>query len=314
MPRHGGRRRAAGGTGDRRVNAPTPADKAILTCALTGVLTDPQQHPVPVTPAQMAAEARDAFNAGASVMHVHLRAQAPDRGHLPSWEPDVAAAVCSAIRSACPGVIINLSTGVIGPDISGPVACLRRVRPEAAACNAGTLNYLKLKADGSWAWPPMVFDNPVAKVQAFLAVMDELHVHPEFECFDVGIVRSVGMYLRAGLFTGVPELNFVMGVASGMPCDAELLALLPKYLPPGAVWQSTLIGRAEVWPVHQKTAELGGMLRSGLEDTFYLPDGCKAGGNGALIEALAQCARRAGRAVASPAEARAMLGLAPAAP
>ena len=117
------------------------------------------------------------------------------------------------------------------------------------------------------------------------------------------------MYLKAGLFNGVPELNFVMGVASGMPCDADLLALLPRYAPPGAVWQTTLIGRAEIWPVHQKTAELGGMLRTGLEDTFYLPGGERAGGNGVLIEALAACARDAGREIASPAEARARLGL-----
>ena len=284
-------------------------DKAILTCALTGVLTNPQQHPVPVTPAQMAAEARDAFNAGASIMHVHLRRQEPGRGHLPSWEPDVAAAVVDAIRAACPGVIINLTTGVVGKDISGPIACLRRVQPEAAACNAGSLNSLKLKEDGSWAWPPMVFDNPVDKVKAMLDVMNELHIHPEFECFDIGIVRSVGMYLKNGMFNGVPELNFVMGVASGMPCDADLLALLPRWLPPGAVWQSTLIGRAEIWPVHQRTAELGGMLRSGLEDSFYLPGGERASGNGVMIEALAQCARNSGRGVATPAEARALLGL-----
>ena len=222
----------------------------------------------------MAAEARDAFNAGASIMHVHLRNQEPGHGHLPSWDPDVAETVVDAIRAACPGVVINLSTGVLGKDISGPLACLRRVKPEAAACNAGTLNYLKIRDNGEWAWPPMVFDNPVAKVQQFLDVMNELHIHPEFECFDVGIVRSVAMYLKAGLFSGVPELNFVMGVASGMPCDADLLALLPRYAPPGAVWQATLIGRGEIWPVHQKVAELGGMLRSGLEDTFYLPDGC----------------------------------------
>ena len=284
-------------------------DKAILTCALTGVLTDPRQHPVPVTPEQMASEARSAFNAGASIMHVHLRSQEPGFGHLPSWDPDVAAAVCDAIRTACPGVIINLTTGVIGRDISGPAACIRRVKPEIAACNAGTLNYLKIKADGQWAWPPMVFDNPVSKVQQFLAVMQESGTHPEFECFDVGILRSVGMYAQAGLISGVPEVNLVMGVASGMPCDADLLALLPRWMPAGAVWQTTLIGRAEIWPVHQKTAELGGMLRTGLEDTFYLPGGERAAGNGALIEALAACARRAGRDVASPAEARAMLGL-----
>lgn len=289
------------------------SEKAILTCALTGVLTNPNQHPVPVTPGQMASEARDAFNAGASVMHVHLRMQEPGLGHLPSWDPKVAETIIGAIREACPGVIINLTTGVIGADISGPAACIRRVRPEIAACNAGSLNYLKLKEDGHWAWPPMVFDNPVAKVQQFLDVMEECGVHPEFECFDVGIVRSVGMYVRNGMFKksmGRPEYNFVMGVASGMPCDADLLALLPRYLCEDAVWQTTLIGRQEIWPVHQRTAELGGMLRTGLEDTFYLPDGSRASGNGPLIEALAACAAKAGRAVASPAEARALLGLA----
>ena len=287
-------------------------DDAILTCALTGVLTDPAQHPVPVTAAQMAAEARDAFNAGASIMHVHIRRQEEGQGHLPSWDPEVAAQVCDAIRAACPGVIINLTTGVIGKDISGPVACIERVKPEIAACNAGSLNYLKLRSDGRWAWPPMVFDNPVAKVQQFLDAMEAAGSHPEFECFDVGIVRSVGMYLKSGMFKasmGTPEYNLVMGVASGMPCDADLLELLPRWIAPGAVWQATLIGREEIWPVHQKTAELGGMLRTGLEDSFYLPDGSRASGNGVMIEALAKCAERAGRPIATPAQTRAMLGL-----
>jgi len=78
---------------------------------------------------------------------------------------------------------------------------------------------------------------------------------------------------------------------------------------PDSVWQATLIGRAEIWPVHQRAAELGGMLRTGLEDTFYLPDGSRARGNGDLVSALAACAQRAGRTVASPAEARSLLGL-----
>jgi uncharacterized protein (DUF849 family) len=156
----------------------------------------------------------------------------------------------------------------------------------------------------------MVFDNPVAKVQQMLDAMKDTGTHPEFECFDVGIVRSVGMYLKAGMFGGVPELNFVMGVASGMPCDADLLALLPRYAPPGSVWQTTLIGRGEIWSVHRRTAELGGMLRTGLEDTFYLPGDERAAGNGVLIEALAKIAREAGREPANPAQARVLLGLA----
>ena len=283
-------------------------DKAILTCALTGVLTDPAQHPVPVTAAEMAAAAREAFNAGASIMHVHLRRQEPGMGRFPSWDPQVAAEIDSAIRAACPGVIINLTTGVVGPDISGPAACIRAVRPEIAACNAGSLNYLKIKDNGQWAWPPMLFDNQVDKVQAMLDVMNEVGTHPEFECFDVGIVRSVAMYKKAGMAAHL-EYNFVMGVASGMPVDAELLKLLVKYREPGSIWQTTLIGREEIWAVHQATAELGGMLRSGVEDTFYLPGGERTTGNGPLIAALAQCARRAGRKVATPQEARAMLGL-----
>jgi len=287
-------------------------EKAILTCALTGVLTNPKQHPVPVTPAEMATEARDAFNAGASIMHVHVRNQEEGMGHMPSWDPEVMASVVDAIRDACPGVIINLTTGVVGKDISGPLACIRRVKPEIAACNAGSLNYLKIKEDGQWAWPPMVFDNPVSKVQQFLDVMQECGTHPEFECFDVGIVRAVGMFIKNGMLKpdmGRPEYNLVMGVASGMPCDANLLALLPQWMAPNSVWQATLIGRQEIWPVHQKTADLGGMLRTGLEDTFYLPNGDRASGNGALIAELAQCAANAGRSIASPQEARELLGL-----
>ena len=285
--------------------------KAVVTCALTGVLTNPAQHPVPVTVEQMAASAKEAFDAGASVMHVHFRRQEEGLGHLPSWDPDVAAAVVDAIRAACPGVIINLSTGVVGDDISGPVACIERVKPEIAACNAGTLNYLKVRRNGQWAWPPMVFDNPVDKVARYLEVMGRTGSKPEFECFDVGILRSVSMYQAAGMLPDDrdPEVNFVMGVASGMPADPDLLPLLVKYKPERGPWQVTAIGRQEIWPLHRRTAELGGHLRTGVEDTFYLPSGERCRGNGDLIEALVTVAREAGRTIATPAEARELLSL-----
>ena len=228
-------------------------------------------------------------------------------GHFPSWDPELAAAASDAIREACPGIIINQTTGVMDDDVSGPVACLHRIKPEIAACNAGSLNYLKLKRDNTWAWPPMVFLNSVDKVQKMLDAMAETHTTAEMECFDVGIVRSVGLYLKAGMATEM-HYNFVMGVASGMPCDPELLELLMKYKSGDAHWQATLIGRQEIWETHQRAAELGGMLRTGVEDTFYLPNGDKTTGNGQLIEALAQCARNAGREVASPTETREMLG------
>jgi 3-keto-5-aminohexanoate cleavage enzyme len=280
-------------------------EKAVLTCALTGVLTDPRQHAVPVTPEQCATSAREAYDAGASIIHIHYRRQEPGKGHLPSWDPEVACAIVEAIRAACPGILINSTTGIVGADISGPLDVLRAVRPEIAACNAGTLNYLKIRANGEWAWPPMMFDNPPSKIQTFLDVMKQTNTLAEMECFDTGIVRSVAMYVANGMTTRA-HYNIVMGVASGMPVDARLLEILMSYIQPGARWQTTLIGREEIWPVHQRAAELGGMLRTGLEDTFYLPDGSRASGNGALIEALAKCARAAGREIASPEEARAM--------
>lgn len=284
------------------------SDKAIVTCALTGVLTNPKQHPVPVTVEEMAAAAREAFDAGAAIMHVHFRDQRPGLGHMPTWDPDVAGEIIDAIRAACPGVIINMSTGVMGPDISGPSACMERIKPEIAACNAGTLNYLRVRSNGQWAWPPMIFDNPVEKVQRFLDVMAKTGAKPEFECFDVGIVRSVGMYGKAGMTDkDHAEYNFVMGVESGMPADPELLPILLRLKPETAPWQVTAIGRAEIWPLHRRTAELGGHLRTGVEDTFYLPDGERCRGNGDLIETLVRYARESGREVASPDEARAIL-------
>ena len=248
-------------------------DKAIVTCAITGVLTDPRNYPAPVTPQEMARESKAAFDEGASVIHVHFRRLEPGQGHLPSWQPEVALEVVAAIREACPGIVINQTTGINGPDISGPVACLRAVRPEVAACNAGSLNYLKTRSDGGWAWPPMLFDNPVEKVGAFIAVMKETESMPEFECFDTGIVRTAASIARLSGYERPPKYNFVMGVESGMPTDPELLPILLKLIVRPSRWSVTAIGRAEIWPLHRRAAELGGDLRTGLEDTIYLPDG-----------------------------------------
>jgi len=285
------------------------SNKVVITCALNGIFTDPTQFNVPVTPEQMAREAKGAYDAGASCMHVHFRQQEVGKGHLPSWDPTLAAEISLAIREACPGVIFNQSTGVVGADIDGPLSCIYAIKPEIAACNAGSLNYLKVKADGSWAWPPIMFDNPVKKVQTFLDMMMETDSVPEFECFDVGIVRCVDMYARAGLFKGKADYNFVMGVESGMPADPDLLPILIRLIRPDSTWQVTAIGRSRVWDLHRRAAELGGQLRTGLEDTFYLPDGSRASSNAHLIGAMAKIALETGREIASPQEAREILGV-----
>lgn len=284
-------------------------NKAVVTCALTGVLTDPKQHQVPVTPEEMAKAAKEAYDAGASIVHCHFRMQEPGMGRLPTWDADVVENICNAIKAAVPDIILNLTTGVIGPDISGPAACLRRVKPEMAALNAGTLNYLKLRANGSWAWPPMVFDNPVDKIKEFADIMYENNVMPECECFDTGILRSVSMFRGAGILRGPIHISLVMGVNSGMPAKPEWLPLLVNEMEPDFMWQTIAIGQEEIWAVHRKTAELGGHLRTGVEDTFYLPSGEKTNSNGKLIEALVKVGREAGREPATPAEARKIYGL-----
>lgn len=285
-------------------------DAAIVTCALTGVLTDPAQHAVPVTPAQMASEAKAAWDAGATVVHLHYRHQGQGMGRLPTWEPEVAAAIVDAIREACPGIVINSSTGVVGPDLSGPMGVLERVRPEVAALNAGSLNYLKVRKGGAWAWPPLLFDNPVDKVEAFVTKMRALGIVPECECFDTGIVRSIRLFKEVGLLHDPVHVSFVMGVESGMPADPRWLPLLVEELPAGTQWQTIGIGRENVWALHRRAAELGGAVRTGLEDTFYLPDGAKATSNGQLVEALVRLVREVGREPATLAETRAAYAIA----
>eukprot|EP01004_Peranema_trichophorum_P006331 NODE_5152_length_1059_cov_26.736111_g4596_i0.p1 GENE.NODE_5152_length_1059_cov_26.736111_g4596_i0~~NODE_5152_length_1059_cov_26.736111_g4596_i0.p1 ORF type:complete len:341 (-),score=54.11 NODE_5152_length_1059_cov_26.736111_g4596_i0:37-1011(-) len=292
--------------------------KAIVTCSLNGVLTDPKKFPeIPVTPEQMADSALEAYNAGATVVHVHFRDQRPGKGHLPCWDPVVALECCDAIRRKAPKLVINLTTGTVGNEgamgggplgpIHGPVSCLDKVRPEMAALNMGSLNYLKATNDGKWAWPPMLFDNTVPKVTSMIEAMRSLNIVPECECFDTGIVRSISLYEKVGLLKAPYQVSLVMGVASGMPAKPNWLPLLVDELPKGCHWQVIAIGRDDVWPLLRKTAELGGNVRTGLEDTLYLPSGQRANSNGKLIESLVNILREVGREPTSPEETKMML-------
>jgi uncharacterized protein (DUF849 family) len=202
-----------------------------------------------------------------------------------------------------------MSTGVMGEDISGPVGCLEAFKPELAACNAGSLNYLKVRKDGNWAWPPALFDNPVEKVKGFLDVMTANKIIPEFECFDTGIVRSVSLYQANKMFEGDAHVSFVMGVQSGMPSNPDLLPILKQELPENAHWQviATGTGREQIWNLHRRCVELGGDVRTGLEDTFYLPNNERAATNGQLVDALVNIVRDVGKEPATTAEAREIL-------
>ena len=158
----------------------------------------------------------------------------------------------------------------------------------------------------------MMFENSVEKITTMIDGMREHNVVPECECFDTGIVRSVGMYERNGMFGSAPvHVSLVMGVASGMPCKPEWVGLLANELAPTTHWQTIAIGRADdVWPTLRRTAELGGNVRTGMEDTFYLPDGSRARNSGELIAALVGVCREVGREPANPEETRVLMGMA----
>jgi 3-keto-5-aminohexanoate cleavage enzyme len=293
--------------------------KVVVTAALNGILTDPTKFNIPVTPSEMATAAAEAYDAGASVVHIHFRDQRPGKGHLPSWDPQVAKDISEAIRAARPKIIVNFTTGTVGEigpmgggplgPTGGPISCLEAGLPEIAALNSGSLNYLKTTSKNQWAWSPMVFTNPVEKIEVMIAAMNRLNIRPECECFDTGIVRSIRMFEQVGILNQPINLSLVLGVASGMPCNPDWLPLLVREMNPLTQWQVIAIGRAEeVWPTLRKAIELGGHVRTGLEDTFYLPDGERAKSSGELITELVKMVRESGREVASPEEARQILG------
>ena len=182
--------------------------------------------------------------------------------------------------------------------------------PGMAALNAGSLNYLKAKKDGTWAWPPALFENPVDKVETMVNAMKEREIVPECECFDTGIVRGIKMYEHIGILPKHFSVSLVMGVASGMSCDPNWLPLLVNELSENAKrqWQVIAIGRQEVWPLLRKACELGGNVRTGLEDTFYLPDGRRAKTSGELVESLVKILRESGREPATSEETMGMIG------
>ncbi|MFN0186705.1 MAG: 3-keto-5-aminohexanoate cleavage protein [Aquabacterium sp.] len=285
-------------------------EPAIITCALASAPPDQGPHALPFTPSQMADAARDAFDAGATVIRFRVQQAGDAQSPRSDWNPDLPAETVGRIRDACPGVIICLDTGMVGADIAGLDACLRAVRPELASCNAGGLTGLRRGVAGPKAGSTDDIDDADGSIQPLLDIMREIGCRPVFDCIDMDTLRLVALAHQAGRYTGLTIYNAVLGLAAGMPCSAEQLRLLTPLFVPGCAWHATLIGRQEVWRLHQVAADMGAMLRIGLGDTVHLPDGSLTSGNGPLIEALAQCADRSGRGVASPDIARLRLGLA----
>jgi uncharacterized protein (DUF849 family) len=284
-------------------------DPVVITCAISGAIANRDQCPaIPYTPEEYAAEARRIVDEGGVHIHIHART----REGAPSYE----AGDFVAIRDAIAGevgdrAIINFSTGTVGVAVKKRVAYLEAGRPEVAALNMGSMNYAKYSARRRDFVFKFVFANPFDEIIELLEAMRRLGIKPEHECFDLGHVGSLAPLLDMGLLAAPLHADFVLGVVGGVPASARNVAAMADNLPAGRHhWGVIGIGR-EQWMLVAAALTLGGSIRVGLEDNFYLPDGRMAGSNGELIAQARRMTEEVGRRPATVEEARTLLGIAP---
>lgn len=283
------------------------SDKTVITCALTGVLANRSQCPwVPYTPEEIADEALRAYEAGAAVVHIHARD--PETGG-PSYSPEVYAAIAAEIQERCP-IILNFSTGSVGISTHDKIEPVRRVRPDIAALNMGSMNYAKYSSRRKEMVFDLVFENSFTEIRELLTVMNEVGSKPELECFDSGHTNSVYPLLDMGILEPPLQFSFILGVLGGIPATSDALSFQTKQVPRDSQWEVIGIGLAQ-WRLLAAALALGGNIRVGLEDNFYLAEGQMAKSNGDLVEKATRMARDVGREPATVEEAREILSLGP---
>jgi len=290
-------------------------DPVILTCAVTGGDdTAGRFAAVPVTPAQIAAEAVDACKAGAAIAHIHVRD--PQTGK-PSMNLALYREVVDRIRDSGSAVIINLTTGPgarflpsnteanqaePGSNLRPPtdrVQHILELKPEICSLDMGTLNFGK-----------GALINVAAHVETIAAAIRSAGVKPELEVFDTGHIALALDMIRRGLLEPRPLFQMVMGVPWGAPATPEIMAAMKSLMPAGAQWAAFGVGRSQ-FPMVAQALMLGGHVRVGLEDNLYLSKGTLAPDNASLVRKAAQIVELLGSRLATPAEARAHLGLQP---
>jgi uncharacterized protein (DUF849 family) len=290
-------------TGEPRSQGRDP-DVCVVTCALTGVLASRRQCPnIPYTPVEIAEEARRAFDAGASVVHIHARS---DDGS-PTFSPAVFARIKEEVRKRCP-ILLNFSTGTILDDVSEQCSYIRESRPEIAALNMGTMNYSKYSRGRKAFDFDMVFPNTYEKIIKLLKAMNESGVKPELECFDTGHTHGVWPLLDMGVLKPPLQFSFIVNVLGGIPGHVESLQLQTKLIPPGSEWEVIGISHGQ-WRMLATALVLGGNIRCGLEDHLYLPSGEMAKSNGELVDVAVRLCRDIGRRPATVEEAKRILSL-----
>jgi 3-keto-5-aminohexanoate cleavage enzyme len=283
-------------------------DPAILVCSISGAVASREQCPaIPYTPEEYAAEAKRAVDEGATMIHIHART--PEG--VPSYEIEDFRAITEAINGAVDDVIVNYSTGAIGVPIEKRIAYLRELRPDVAALNMSSMNYAKYSERRKEFVFSAVFENSFDTIIQFLTAMNELGIRPEHECFDSGHVANLDPLIDMGLLSEPLQIDCVMGVSGGIRPTPRNLAHMADQIPGGPDgrnnWGVIGISRDQ-WRLVAAAAALGGNVRVGLEDNFYLPDGEMARSNGDLIARARRLVEDVGRRAATVAEARELLG------
>jgi uncharacterized protein (DUF849 family) len=281
--------------------------KTIITAALTGVLATRKQSPyIPYTAVEIAEEARRSVDAGASIVHIHAR---QDDGRA-AWDVETFRRIDEQVRSRCPDVIVNYSTGAVGLSREERIGHISALKPDMAALNMGSMNYAIYSEKHKTFYHDHVFANPFGDIRFFLEKINEAGTRPELECFDSGHINNAQPLIDLGLLRPPYQFSLIMGVLGGIPASTSNLVHQAGALPPGAFWQVIGVGLAQ-WPLIAAAISKGGNIRVGLEDNLYLSTGELAPSNGALVAKAAALVRAIGGDVASAAEAREMLQLSP---
>jgi len=268
----------------------------IITTAITGSQPRKKDNPaVPVTPVEQIESTHEAFEAGSSLVHIHVR----DVDENPSSDPDLFAQVQEGVVKHCPGMIVQFSTGGRGREADKRGAMLN-LKPDMASLATGSVNF-----------PGMIYENPPQLIDALAQDMQTYGVKPEIEVFDAAMLYNAVKLSEAGKIPSPIHVQFVMGIPGAMPARRKLLEFLVdelKTLAPTATWCAMGIGRNQ-FEVNKWSLEMGGHARTGFEDNVKIGKDTLAPSNAALVQLITDVAADYDRHPASPSEARALLGL-----
>lgn len=268
----------------------------IITVAMTGSIPRTKDClGLPVTTSQQIEETHKAYEAGATLAHIHVRN--PDESA--SSDPDLFAEVQKGIQKHCPGMIIQFSTGGRGRDQAARGGMLF-YRPDMASLATGSVNF-----------PNGIYENPPEFIDGLAGEMLKYEIKPEIEIFDLAMLYNAANLVERGLLKSPAHVQFVMGIPNAMPARRVILEFLIaelKAVMPDATWCAAGVARYQL-PVNEWTLELGGHVRTGLEDNVRFDKTRVAKDNAELVARLAEMAPTYNRSVATPAQAREILGL-----